>query len=105
MPEFITHNLWPIPVYEANIPVREKWKVLLKGLKYERTHIANSDISIDRYILNSMPELKKEIKNHCENFIRKYLHVKDTARFYFFLFFTHYFISNLYSSLPKVPLT
>lgn len=82
MPEFITHNLWPIPVYEANIPVREKWKVLLKGLKYERTHIANSDISIDRYILNSMPELKKEIKNHCENFIRKYLHVKDTASFY-----------------------
>ena len=82
MTQFKTHNLWPIPVYESNIPVREKWKVLLKSLEYERTHINNSDISIDRYILNSMPELKSEIENHCDDFVRRYLNVKDNAKFY-----------------------
>jgi len=82
MTQFKTHNLWPIPVYESNIPVREKWKVLLKSLEYERTHINNSDISIDRYILNSMPELKSEIENHCDDFVRRYLNIKDNAKFY-----------------------
>ena len=80
--EFKVHNLWPIPVYESEIPVREKWKVLVKGLEYERTHINNSDISKDRKILNSMPELKAEIEDHCENYVRKYLTVKDSAKFY-----------------------
>ncbi len=82
MPEFTTYNLWPIPVYKSNVPVREKWKVLLKGLEYERTHVNNSDISKDRNVLNSMPELKTEIENHCELFVRKYLTVKDNAKFY-----------------------
>ncbi len=82
MPEFITHNLWPIPVYQSNILVREKWKVLIKSLEYERTHINNSDISKDRSLLNSMPELKSEIENHCELFVRKYLTVKNSAKFY-----------------------
>jgi len=82
MAEFKVHNLWPIPMYEAEIPVREKWKVLIKGLEYERTHVNNSDISKDRTILNSMPELKTEIENHCENYVRKYLTVKDNAQFY-----------------------
>ena len=31
MSEFKVHNLWPIPVYEGEIPVREKWKVLIKS--------------------------------------------------------------------------
>ena len=82
MAEFKVHNLWPIPVYDGEIPVREKWKVLIKGTEYERTHVNNSDISIDRYLLNSMPELKAEIENHCENYVRKYLTVKDNAQFY-----------------------
>ena len=34
MPEFKIHNLWPIPVYENNIPVKEQWKVLVKGIEY-----------------------------------------------------------------------
>ena len=71
MPEFKIHNLWPIPVYEGEIPVKEKWKVLTKGLKYERTHIDNSDISIDRNVLNSIPDLKKDIQKHCERYIKK----------------------------------
>tara|TARA_B100000900_G_scaffold389049_1_gene381613 strand:- start:976 stop:1593 length:618 start_codon:yes stop_codon:yes gene_type:complete len=82
MPEFKIHNLWPIPVYEGEIPVKEKWKVLTKGLKYERTHIDNSDISIDRNVLNSIPDLKEDIQNHCERYIKKYLKVSDNAKFY-----------------------
>ena len=82
MAEFKVHNLWPIPMYEGEIPVREKWKVLIKSTEYVRTHVNNSDISIDRYLLNSMPELKAEIENHCENYVRKYLTVKDNAQFY-----------------------
>ena len=70
MPEFKAHNLWPIPVYESEIPVKEEWKKNIRNINYERTYIGNSDISTDRYVLNSMQDLKKEIENHCELFVR-----------------------------------
>ena len=82
MPEFKTHNLWPIPVYEAEIPVKQEWKDAVINLEYERTHINNSNISKDRYILNNIPDLKKDIEEHCERFVIKYLTVKDNAKFY-----------------------
>ena len=82
MPEFKTHNLWPIPVYEAEIPVNQEWKDAVINLEYERTHINNSDISKDRYILDNIPDLKSDIESHCERFVRKYLAVKDNAKFY-----------------------
>lgn len=80
--EFQIHNLWPVPIYQSNIPVREKWKEYVKSLNYKRTHIKNSDISDDRYILNSMPELKSEIELHCENYVRKYLSISKNVEFY-----------------------
>ena len=64
------------------IPVKQEWKDAVVNLEYERTHIDNSDISKDRYILNNMPDLKSDIENHCELFVRKYLTVKDNAKFY-----------------------
>jgi len=82
MPEFKTHNLWPIPVYEAMIPVKQEWKNAVINLEYERTHVNNSDISKDRNILNSLPDLKKELEKHCELFVRKYLRVRNNAKFY-----------------------
>lgn len=82
MNHFKVHHLWPIPVYEAMIPVKQEWKDAVVNLEYERTHIDNSDISKDRYILNNMPDLKSDIENHCELFVRKYLTVKDNAKFY-----------------------
>ena len=82
MPEFKAHNLWPIPIYESEIPVTEEWKKHIKNLNYERTYINNSDISTDRYVLNSMQDLKKEIENHCEIFVRKYLFISSNAQFY-----------------------
>jgi len=82
MPHFTTHNLWPVPIYEAEIPVKQEWKDAVINLEYVRTHINNSDISKDRYILNNMPDLKKDIEKHCELFVRKYLMVKENATFY-----------------------
>ena len=82
MPEFKVHQLWPIPVYEAEIPVKQEWKDAVINLEYERTHINNSNISKDRYILNNIPDLKKDIEEHCERFVIKYLTVKDNAKFY-----------------------
>jgi uncharacterized protein (TIGR02466 family) len=82
MPEFKAHNLWPIPVYESEIPIKEEWKTAVINLEYERTHINNSDISKNRYVLNTMSNLKSDIENHCERFVRKYLNVKDNAQFY-----------------------
>ncbi len=61
MPEFKTYNLWPVPVYEGEIPVKQEWKDTIVNFEYERTHINNSDISKDRYILNNMPDLKLTI--------------------------------------------
>lgn len=82
MPEFKTHNLWPIPIYQGEIPVKQEWKDAVINTEYERTHINNSDISKDRYFLNTISDLKQDIENHCERFIRKYLTVKDNAQFY-----------------------
>ena len=66
MRSFKVHNLWPIPVYQGNIPVKKEWKEKILNLEYERTHIKNSDISKDRYILDSMTDLKQEIDDCCE---------------------------------------
>ena len=82
MPEFKAHNLWPIPVYESETPVKSEWIDFILNTEYERMHIGNGDISKDKYILNSLPELKKEIENHCELFVKKYLSLKENANFY-----------------------
>ncbi len=86
MPEFKVHSLWPIPIYENFIPVKEKWKNAVRNIDYVRPPIDNSDISKDKYILETIPDfkdLKIEIKNHCEIYVRKFLHIKKTANFYF----------------------
>lgn len=81
MPEFKTHNLWPIPVYEDDIPLKSEWKTHIENIEYRRTHVNNSDISVNRYLLNELPDLKNEIENHCENFVRRYLKVKKNIQF------------------------
>ena len=81
MPEFKIHNLWPIPVYENTLPVKQEWRDTFNNLKYSRTHIGNSDISDDKYVLEKMPDLKKLIEIELDNFIRKFLEVKDKVTF------------------------
>jgi len=82
MPEFKAHNLWPIPVYESETPVKSEWLDYILNTEYERMPVGNGDMSKDNYILNNLPELKKEIENHCELFVRKYLKVSKNANFY-----------------------
>ena len=85
MPEFKVHSLWPIPIYENIIPVKEKWKNAVLNLEYKRPPIDNSYISKDKYILETIPDLedlKIEINNHCENFVRKFLEIRKTTNFY-----------------------
>ena len=62
MPEFKAHNLWPIPVYESEIPIKKEWQNIIVNTPYERTHVNNSDISVNRYLLNEVPDLKKKLK-------------------------------------------
>jgi len=81
MPEFKIHNLWPIPIYEGEIPVKNEWKKYIEDVEYRRTHIGNSDISLNRYLLNEMPDLKSDIENHCESFARKYLILSKNIKF------------------------
>jgi len=82
MGEFKIHNLWPTPVYSSYIKTKNEWEDLMINLDYERTHIGNSDISKDRYVLNQIPDLKREINLHCNNYIKKYLKVNKNADFY-----------------------
>ena len=99
MPEFKAHNLWPIPVYESEIPVKKEWQSIIVNTPYERTHINNSDISVNRYLLNQMPDLKQEIEDHCENFLRKYLNVSKNAEFYLQNSWSNIHGSNEYSQI------
>jgi uncharacterized protein (TIGR02466 family) len=80
--EYKVHNLWPIPVYEDFLPVKQEWKDKILNLEYERTTINNSDISKDRFILNDIKDLKKEIEIHNERYVRHYLKVKENINFY-----------------------
>lgn len=82
MPEFTVHNLWPIPLYQSTIKTKDEWKEKIVNLKYNRTHVGNSDISDDRNVLDKMPDLKSEIDIHLQNYIRKYLHIKKDLDFY-----------------------
>ena len=82
MPEFKVHNLWPVPLYQCKIKTKDEWKEKIINLKYNRTNVGNSDISVDRNILDKMPDLKSEIEIHTQNYIRKYLHIKKDLDFY-----------------------
>ncbi len=82
MPEFTVHNLWPVPLYQSKIKTKDEWKEKIVNLKYNRTHVGNSDISDDRNILDKMPDLKSEIEIHTQNYIRKYLNIKKDLDFY-----------------------
>ena len=81
MPGFTFHSLWPIPVYESEITVKSEWLDYVSNTEYIRMQTGTADISKDKYILNNLPELKKEIETHCEEFMRC-LDVVDNATFY-----------------------
>ena len=82
MPEFKAHHLWPIPVYESRIETKKEWQDHIEKLEYVRTHIGNSDISVDRDVVKKIPDLKKEIDKHIFAFTKKYLTIRKGLDFY-----------------------
>ena len=77
------HNLWPIPIYESVEPVQSNWlNYIIQETSYERMKIDNGDVSIDRYLCESLPDLKNAILKHCHAFTRNHLAVSENAEFY-----------------------
>ena len=82
MSNFKVHELWPTPIYENNIPVKSDWIDFAENCEYDRMFSQNGDYTSNKYILNSITDLKEELLFHVNLFAEKYLKVKN-AKFYF----------------------
>ena len=73
------HSLFPTPVFQSEIPLKEGWLEYVKTLNYDRTAMDNGYISRDRDIF-SHPELrslKHEISDAVKYFAYGHLKVSD----------------------------
>ena len=73
-------NLWPTPLYMNEIVPTQDIRDFSMSADYEKT--SESMRTIDKDILSSLPELKKEIEEKNEEFTRDYLKVDDDIEFY-----------------------
>jgi uncharacterized protein (TIGR02466 family) len=83
MKDFNIHNLWPTPVYQSNILLKDNWVKYCLGLKYNRMKSNNGDISKNKYVLDDMIDLKNEIITHINLYTRKFLKIKKEIDFTF----------------------
>jgi len=83
MNEFKIHNLWPIPVYQGQIGTKNEWLDYAKSIDYERMESDNGDYSIDKFVLNKIPDLKEKIFEHLNIYAHKHLKVKDEQKFFY----------------------
>ena len=72
MIEYTKHQLWPTPVYQSKIQVKDEWLKMCDTAPFERMKTDNGDISIDRNILNST-SLKKDIEEHIDLYVRDWI--------------------------------
>ena len=73
------HSLFPTPVFQSEIPLKEGWLEYVKTLNYDRTAMDNGYISRDRDIF-SHPELrslKHEISDAVKYFAYGHLKISD----------------------------
>jgi uncharacterized protein (TIGR02466 family) len=82
MPNFVIHNLWPSPVYQNIIQVKQKWIDYAKSVEYIKMHSNNGNISVNKYILENIMDLKADIIYHSELYFRNFLKIKDNTSFY-----------------------
>ena len=68
-------NLWPTPLYMNEIVPTQDIRDFSMSADYEKT--SESMRTIDKDILSSLPELKKEIEKKIDEFTRDYLKVDD----------------------------
>ena len=73
-------NLWPTPLYMNEIVPTQDIRDFSFAADYEKT--SASMRTIDKEILNSLPELKKEIEKEIDKYTRDYLKVDDDIEFY-----------------------
>ena len=76
--------LFSIPLYKGKVKIEESVKNILLNEKYIRMPSGNGHFSENKFILD-LPEiksLKDEIKIHIENYVFKFLLVKETMNFY-----------------------
>ena len=82
MPEYKVHQLWPKPIFDTEIPVKQQWLDFAYNSEYERVFIDNADYTKDKYVLNKLPDLKNLILEQVNIFTTDYLKVFD-VEFYF----------------------
>jgi len=62
------HNVWPVPLYETIIDIKDEWVNWVKSLDYQRMYSKNGDYTKDFYLLDQIPELKNKIIQHKDDF-------------------------------------
>ena len=76
------HEAWPTPIYQSTIEVKDKWLDFCNTTEFERMETDNGDISKDRNILEQT-DLKNDIEDHLNNYVRDWLKVDKRTKFYF----------------------
>jgi uncharacterized protein (TIGR02466 family) len=85
MNSFNVVPLFSVPFYVSSVEtINDTSKNKIKNLSYERLKINNGYISNEKYILDQPEfiELKKQITNHIELFVRNVMHVDNCLEFY-----------------------
>ena len=59
MPRFKVHELWPKPIFDTEIPVKQQWLDFAYNTDYERVYADNGHYTKDKYVLNKLPDLKE----------------------------------------------
>lgn len=75
-------NLWPVPIFLSNIPVKDSYLNTIKKIKLERASNGRFDISEDKNILNKFKDLKTEIEKQIDLFVRDHLKINKRIKFY-----------------------
>jgi len=82
MPEFKAHNIWPSPVFENTIDVKDEWLSFIKKVPCQRTNDDNGYISKGLPILDypEMQELKNIILEQVSVYVKHHLNVSNKFR-------------------------
>ncbi len=76
----VTH-LWPTPVFEKIIPVKDDWKSYAINSKYYRMNSDNGHMSTNQSVLDDLSELKEEITINILNFVHNHISIERNRWF------------------------
>jgi len=85
MPQATVIQLFPISLYKGKMKIDDISKDFVINQEYERMKSGNGDYTKNHYLLDlpEMKSLKEEIMIHVENYVYRYLNVRDeVVRFY-----------------------